>query len=159
MIGRSVRARDRRGMRGFFVHASRSASVVGGLSNRAVVSNGTHSAPAPASTPSRSLADRSSSKNARWRTSTAYLCERGRARRKPARVPRSAGANDPGSWIQRAWARGPSGSIAARNDRSSSSTPMRRRSCVSGFGSLTTKRKSGAVCRDHDSTVLLAGVA
>ncbi len=33
-----MRARDRQGRRGFFVHASRSASLTGGLSNRTVVS-------------------------------------------------------------------------------------------------------------------------
>ena len=109
-IGRSVIATDRSGRRGFLAHASRSASLVGGRAKKAVVSKGIHSAPVATSTPSRSAVARGSVKNAGWRTSTAYQCDRGSRRRKPASVGTSDGLNDPGSWIQSAWTRGPSGS-------------------------------------------------
>ena len=93
----------------------------------------------PRAAPSR----RASSKNARWRTSTAYRWAVGSRRRKPARAPTSAGANEPGSWIQRAWARGPSGSIASRKIRSGSSTPASRRSCVIDLGQLEHEPEAG----------------
>ena len=66
---------------------------------------------------------------------------------------------DGGSWIERAWARCPRGSIAARKARSGSSTSARRRSWVIGFGSLRMNRKSGVVCSAHDFTVPGVGVA
>ena len=118
-----------------------------------------HSAPVATSTPSRSAVARGSVKNAGWRTSTAYRCDRGSRRRKPASVGTSDGLNDPGSWIQSAWARGPSGSIAARKARSSAPASVSRRSCVTAFGSFTTNRKSGPVCCAQEATVSRAGVA
>ena len=45
--------------------------------------------------------DRSSSKNARCRTSTAHLCERRAPRRKLAKLPRSLGPKESGRWMQR----------------------------------------------------------
>jgi hypothetical protein len=155
-IGRSVSAIVRRGIRGLLFQASRSASLVGGPAKNAVVSNGIHSASAAASTDSSGPG---SSKNPRWRTSTAYRWDRGSRRRKPANVGVSAGVNDPGSWIQTAWVRAPSGSIASRKIRSSSSAPVSRRSCVMRLGSLITNRKPGPVCSAHEATVSRAGVA
>jgi hypothetical protein len=70
-----------------------------------------------------------------------------------------AGLKDGGSWIHRAWARGPRGSIAVRKARSGSSVSARRRSWVIAFGSLRMNRKSGAVCSAHDLTVVTEGVA
>ena len=54
---------------------------------------------------------------------------------------------------------GPSGSIAARNARSSPSTLLRRRSCVMTCGNFTTNLKSGGVCAAQEATVDGDGVA
>ena len=74
-------------------------------------------------------------------------------------VPSPAGLNDGGSWIQRAWVRGPRGSIAARKARIGSVTSARRRSWVTSLGSLRTNRKSSPVCPAQVATVSGAGVA
>src|SRR5450756_3060066 len=141
-------------MRGFFVHASRSASLAGGLPNKVVVSKVTHSAPDAPRTFSSSCSHRGSAKNARCRTSTQYRYSRGRRRRNPLRAPRPAGLKDGGSCTQRAWARSPRGSMADRKARSGSSTSARRRSWVICFGSLRMNRKPGAVCSAHDLSLI-----
>jgi hypothetical protein len=158
-IGAPVRASARRGSRGLRSHASRSASVRGGLPKNAVVSNGTHSAPAVARTARSAAAPAGSVKKAGWRTSTAYRCPAGSTRRNRARSGTSAGPKEAGSCTHRACSRGPSGSSASRNARRSACPPASRCPCVTALGSLGRKRNPGPVWRAHDSTVSRAGVA
>src|SRR5262249_31558748 len=55
----------------------------------------------------------------------------------------SPGLNEGGSWIQSVWARGPRGSIAARNARkvSPAAVPARRCSWVDGLGGVRVERE------------------
>jgi hypothetical protein len=76
-----------------------------------------------------------------------------------ASVSTSAGPKEGGNWIQTAWVRGPSGSIAWRNARMSAATSTRQRSCVTVLGSFMTNRNVGSVCFAHVATVSRGGIA